>query len=208
MVCKISWSWYRQEATCFSSRTAEFYLITCYRKVHPATPDHINHLGGTHTVTVCCIHQFLRGKDSHFSRMPWITENRKLSFSCVKTKHTHTHINPDLHELHRNNSCLLTLHYCERSQFIDSMSTHWMHAVCTQGTKGKGRSAHATYGYSDTKDVARLLFVLSRTDFPRVSWMSSLQRQHSTRATRHPSCGEPVTVTTSISSTYGLKMKC
>lgn len=41
----------------------------------------------------------------------------------------------------------------------------------------------------------------TRQIFPKVSWASSSHRQHSSHALRHPLCGEPVTVTTSISST-------
>lgn len=41
---------------------------------------------------VCCIHQFLVGKNSHFSRMPCKTVRIERGFFvCVKTKNTHTH---------------------------------------------------------------------------------------------------------------------
>lgn len=41
---------------------------------------------------VCCIHQFLVGKNSHFSRMPCKTVRIERGFFvCVKTKNKHTH---------------------------------------------------------------------------------------------------------------------
>lgn len=74
---------------------------------------------------VCCIHQFLVGKNSHFSRMPCKTVRiERVFFVCVKTKNTHTH--PNLHKLHRNNSSLNRLQEGESKRKMDC----WLPAAC------------------------------------------------------------------------------
>lgn len=121
-----------------------------------------------------------------------------------------THACSRLQKLHGNNSCLVRLQAGESQskRLAGSLLhawAHWTHAIYTLETKGSRRSAHATHCYSDVtnnnKMLLEMLVCFKYDRISKVSWTSSSRWQHSARAIRLPSCGEPATVTTSISST-------
>lgn len=146
--------------------------------------------------------EFLVGKGFPFLQDPC----KAGRISVLKPR---THARTKLQKLHGNNSCLVRLQAGESQSKRIAGSllhawAHWTHAIYTLETKGRRRSAHATHCYSDVMKKKMLLemFVCFKYDrISKVSWTSSSRWQHSTHAIRLPSCGEPVTVTTSISST-------